>query len=108
MTINIRIVTPGGIIWEGTAQSVVLPASDGEIGILKGHVSLTTGLNIGILRIRVDWRWLIFFIQEGFAQIEADDVTILVNTAEWSERIDIQLAQANLEAAEAFLKQSRT
>ena len=108
MTIKVRIVTPGGIIWEGTAKSVILPSSDGEMGILKGHLPLTTSLKIGILRIRVDWRWLIFFIREGFAQVEGDDVTVLFNTAEWSDRIDIQLAQTELEAAEVSLKQSQT
>ena len=108
MTINIRIVTSRGVVWDGVAQSVILPSSDGEMGILRGHLPLTTSLKIGILRIRVDWRWLIFFIEEGFAQVEADDVTILVNAAEWSDRIDIQLAQAELAAAEVSLKHSQT
>lgn len=108
MTINVQIVTPRGIIWEGTAQSVILPSSEGEMGILSGHLPLTTSLKIGILRIRVDWRWLIFFVREGFAQVEGDDIIVLVNAAEWSDRIDIQLAQTELEAAEVFLQQSQT
>ncbi|MGB5635053.1 MAG: ATP synthase F1 subunit epsilon [Waterburya sp.] len=108
MTINIRIVTSEGIVWDGSAQSVILPCSDGEMGILRGHLPLTTSLKIGILRIRIDWRWLIFFVQEGFAQVEGDDVVILVNAAEWSDRIDIQLAQTELAAAEVSLQHSQT
>ncbi len=108
MTINVRIFTPGGIIWQGTAQSVILPSSDGEIGILRGHIPLITSLKIGILRIRVNLKLLRFFILEGFAQVESDDVTVLVNAAEWSEQIDIHYAQAELETAETSLKQSRT
>ncbi|MBE9045702.1 ATP synthase F1 subunit epsilon [Pleurocapsales cyanobacterium LEGE 10410] len=108
MTLNIRIVTSKGIVWDGTAQSVVLPCSDGEMGILQGHLPLTTSLNIGILRVRVDWRWLIFFVEEGFAQVEGDEIAVLVNDAEWSDRIDIQLAQTELETAAVSLKQSRT
>ena len=108
MTINVRIVTPGGIIWEGIAQSVILPSSEGEIGILRGHIPLTTGLKVGILRIRVNWQWLIISILEGFAEVRGDYVTILANAAEWSDRIDINLARAELEAAEVSLKQSQT
>ena len=108
MTINVRIFTPRGIIWEGTAQSIILPSSDGEIGILRGHIPLITSLKIGILRIRVNLKLLRFFILEGFAQVERDDVAILVNDAEWSDQIDVQLVQAELAAAETSLQQSRT
>ena len=108
MSINVRIFTPKGIIWEGTAQSVILPSSDGEMGILSGHIRLITCLKIGILRIRVNLQLLRFFILEGFAQVEKNDVAILVNDAEWSDQIDIQLAQAELAAAKTSLQQSRT
>lgn len=108
MTINVRIFTPRGTIWEGAAQSVILPGFDGEMGILRGHIPLITSLNIGILRIRVNWQLLTLFILEGFAQVEADDVAVLVNAAEWSDQIDLKLAQAELEAAEVSLKRSQT
>ena len=108
MTINVRIFTPRGIIWEGAAQSVILPSSDGEMGILSGHIPLITSLKIGILRIRSNWQLLRIFILEGFAQVERDDVAILVNDAEWSHQIDVQLAHAELEAAEVSLEQSQS
>ncbi|MGK7896941.1 MAG: ATP synthase F1 subunit epsilon [Xenococcus sp. (in: cyanobacteria)] len=108
MSINVRIFTPKGIIWEGTAQSVILPSSDGEMGILSGHIRLITCLKIGILRIRVNLQLLRLFILEGFAQEERDDVAILVNDAQWSNQISIQQVEAELEAAETSLKQSRT
>ena len=108
MTINVRICTPRGIIWEGGAQSVILPGSDGEIGILRGHIPLITSLKIGILRIRLNWQLLTLFIREGFAQVEADDVTVLVHAAEWSDQIDVQLVQAELAAAEVSLQHSST
>ena len=108
MTINVRIFTPKGIVWEGAANSVILPSPDGEMGILKGHIPLITCLKIGILKIRINWQLLRLFILEGFAQVERDDVAILVNSAEWSNEIDIHHAQTELEAAETTLKQSRT
>lgn len=108
MTINVRIFTPKGIIWEGAANSIILPSSDGEMTILRGHIPLITCLKIGILRIRVNLRSLRIFILEGFAQVEQDDVAILVNDAELSEQIDIYSAQAALEAAENSLQESRT
>lgn len=108
MTINVRIFTPRGIIWEGVAQSVILPSTDGEMGILRGHIPLITCLKIGILRIRVNLQFLRLFILEGFAQVERDDVAILVNDAQWSDQIDVQHVQAELEAAETSLKQSQS
>ncbi len=108
MTINVRICTPKGIIWEGFAQSVTLPGSDGEMGILSGHIPLITSLKIGIIRIRVNWQLLTLFIREGFAQIEGDEVTVLVQAAEWSDQIDLQLAQDELAAAEVSVKRSST
>ena len=107
MSIYVQIATPVGPIWEGSAQSVILPSSDGDMGILSGHVPMTLSLKLGILRIRVDWQWVVFFIREGFAQVEGDVVTVLVNSAERSEYIDLQCAQTELAMAQASLKQSQ-
>ena len=107
MSIYVQIATPVGPVWEGSAQSVTLPSSDGDMGILAGHVPMTISLKLGILRIRVDWQWVVFFIREGFAQVEGDLVTVLVNSAERSEYIDLQCAQTELAMAQASLKQSQ-
>jgi F-type H+-transporting ATPase subunit epsilon len=108
MTLSIRIVTPGGLIWEGLAQSVILPSVDGAMGILPGHIPVTTTVKFGLLKLQVNWQWRILFISEGFVQIEEDDITILVNVAEWSNQIDPLLAQADLETAQASLLRSQT
>ena len=107
MSIYVQIATPIGPVWEGSAQSVILPNSDGDIGILSGHVPMTLFLKLGILRIRVDWQWVVFFVREGFAQVEGDLVTVLVNSAEQSEYIDLQCAQTELAMAQSSLKKSQ-
>ena len=109
MTIYVQIATPAGPVWEGSAQSVILPSSDGDTGILSGHIPMTLSLKFGILRIRVDgWQWVIFFVREGFAQVEEDVITILVNSAERSEYIDLQSAQTELAMAQASLTQPQS
>ena len=107
MSLYVQIATPVGPVWEGAAQSVILPSSEGDIGILSGHVPMTLSLKLGILRIRVDWQWIVLFVREGFAQVEGDVVTVLVNSAERSEYIDLQCAQTELAMAQASLKQSQ-
>ena len=108
MSIYVQIATPVGPVWEGSAQSVVLPGSDGDLGVLSGHIPMTISVKLGILRIRVDWQWVVFFVREGFAQVEGDLVTVLVNSAERSEYIDLQVAQTELAMAQASLQQSQT
>ncbi len=68
---------------------------------------MTLFLKLGILRIRVDWQWVVFFVREGFAQVEGDLVTVLVNSAEQSEYIDLQCAQTELAMAQSSLKKSQ-
>lgn len=107
MSIYVQIATPAGGVWEGVAQSIILPGSDGDMGVLSGHIPMTISLKLGILRLRVDWQWVIFFVREGFAQVEGDIVTVLVNSAERSDYIDLQGAQTELAMAEASLQQSQ-
>lgn len=107
MALMVRISTPGGSVFEDVVQSVILPCSDGEMGILAGHMSLTALLTTGLLRIQQQ-KWLTLYIREGLAQIRADEVTVLVQAAEWSDCIDSPQAQAEVEAAVSLSQRSRT
>lgn len=103
----VHVITPRGIIWNRPVESVILPSITGEMGILKGHVALLTPLDIGVMTIRANGKWIPIYLMGGFAQVEGDEVTVLVNGAERGDEIDPQLAQIGVQEAERLLKMAQ-
>ena len=106
MTLNIRVIAPDRTVWDANAEEVILPSSTGQLGILTGHIPLLTALDIGVMRVRIDKDWVPIVLMGGFAEIDNNKITILVNGAEETIDIDISLAQKNLEEATAQLTQA--
>ena len=103
MALTLRVITPDSIVWDDTAQEVILPSSTGQLGILSNHAPLLTSLDIGVLRVRADKEWKSIAVMGGFAEVENNEVKVLVNTAELGENIDKSEAQEALSAAESAL-----
>jgi F-type H+-transporting ATPase subunit epsilon len=82
MALNIRLMTPDGIYWDKLGDQIILPTTTGPIGILQGHASLITALEIGVLRYQKDKVWKAILTLGGGAIIKADTVTILVSGVE--------------------------
>ncbi|CAM6054639.1 unnamed protein product [Sphagnum tenellum] len=97
MTLNLCVMAPNRTVWNSEAQEVILSSNSGQIGILYNHVPLLTGLDIGIMKVRINNKWIAMALMGGFAQINNNQITILVNEAEKASDIDSQQAQ------EAFL-----
>jgi F-type H+-transporting ATPase subunit epsilon len=97
MSLHVNIIAPDRNVWDVNAEEVILPSSTGQLGILKGHAPLLTALDIGVMRVRVDKDWVPIVLMGGFAEVEDDEVTILVNGAEEGSKIDAAEAQKNLE-----------
>jgi len=96
MTLDISIIVPERVFWKDNAKEVILPTLSGQIGILTNHTPLITGLTNGVLLIRNSptSEWLPVIIAGGFALVNKNKVTILVNEAELGSEIDIQEAEA--------------
>lgn len=97
MSLHVSIIAPDRSVWDANAEEVILPSSTGQLGILKGHAPLLTALDIGVMRVRVDKEWIPVVLMGGFAEVENDELTILVNGAEEGSNIDKTEAQKNLE-----------
>ena len=108
MTINIRIIAPDRTVWDADAEEVILPSSTGQLGILTGHIPLLTALDLGVMRVRVDKDWIPIVLLGGFAEVENDIITILVNGVEEASEIDLEEAENNLEEANLMLAQAET
>ncbi|KAK8305851.1 hypothetical protein V6Z11_D03G088800, partial [Gossypium hirsutum] len=78
----------------------------GQIGVLPNHAPISTAVDIGILRIRLNDQWLTMALMGGFARIGNNEITILVNDAEKGSDIDTQEAEQALEIAEANLRKA--
>ena len=99
MALHISIIAPDRTVWDSDAEEVILPSSTGQLGILRGHAPLLTALDIGVMRVRTDKEWTPIVLMGGFAEVENDELTILVNGAEEGSSIDKEEAQKELEEA---------
>lgn len=108
MSLHVNIIAPDRNVWDSNAEEVILPSSTGQLGILKGHAPLLTALDIGVMRVRVDKDWIPVVLMGGFAEVENDELTILVNGAEEGSKIDKDEAQRNLELMTARFNEAQT
>ena len=107
MSLQVTILTPERPFWNGQAEEIILPTETGEMGVLKNHAPIITGLDVGAMLIRTKEQWKSVAVMGGFAVVKRNQVTILANEAESSETInpeeaknEFELAKANLEKAE--------
>jgi F-type H+-transporting ATPase subunit epsilon len=101
MTLTVKVIAPDKTVWDGTAEEVILPSTTGQLGILTGHVSLLTALDIAVMRVKAGKdKWTPIALMGGFAEVENDEVTVLVNGAELGEKIDREQAKTAFDEAE--------
>jgi F-type H+-transporting ATPase subunit epsilon len=77
MSLKVKILTVDGPFWEASAEEVILPSTTGQLGVLTGHIHLLTGLDTGVMRAKIDKKWVpIVLLNGGFAEIVKDVVKI--------------------------------
>lgn len=108
MSLTVRVVAPDKTVWDAEAEEVILPSNTGQLGILGGHAPLLTALDIGVMRVRPDKDWVSIALMGGFAEVENDEVTILVNGAERGDGIDLEEARSAYESAQTALSATNT
>jgi F-type H+-transporting ATPase subunit epsilon len=108
MVMNIRVLTPDRIICSTTADEVVLPGVTGQIGVLDGHASLITALDTGLLRIKLDQKWTPIILCGGLAEIDRNQVTVLVNDVEELVSLELDQVKAQLEKASQAVEDAET
>ena len=103
-TFLLRIITPERVFYEGRAEMVEFNTTEGEIGVLPGHVPLTVILKPGILSIYEPEGEKNAALHSGFAEILQEQVTILAEVVEWPNEIDHDRAVAAKARAEERLR----
>ena len=104
MPIRCEIVTQDRSLFEGPADVVIAPGSEGEIGILPDHAPLLATLGYGLLRIRHKGEEEVFTIAGGVLEVRPDIVTVLADVGEHIDEIDLDRAEAAKARAEELLK----
>lgn len=103
-TFQLEIVTPEKQVVKDEAEEAQIPGRSGYLGILPGHAPLITELSVGVITYRSKGSAHTLAVAWGFAEVLPDKVTILAETAERSDEIDIARAQKAKERAEQRLK----
>lgn len=93
MTLSVRVITPGKTVWDDQVEEVILPSTSGQLGILSNHAPLLTALDIGVMRVRPGKDWKNIVVMGGFAEVENNEVKVLVNSAELADSIDKETAR---------------
>jgi len=104
MPLLLEIVTPERLAYSDTVDAVVLPGSEGELGVLPHHAPLVSTLGIGELRIRKGGTEESFAIVGGFLQVRPDKVVVMAETADMASEIDLERAHEARKEAERALE----
>ncbi len=105
MPIRCEIVSQDRMVWEGDADIVVVPGTDGEMGILPNHAPLLSTLRYGILTVRHGDKEEHFTVAGGVVEVQPNLITVLADAAENVEEIDVARAEEARKQAEQLLKE---
>ena len=103
-TFQLEIVTPEKLVVNEAVEEAQIPGLGGYLGILPGHAPLITELAVGIITYRAQGVTKSLSVAWGFAEVLPEKVTMLAETAERPEDIDVARAQKAKDRAEQFLK----
>jgi F-type H+-transporting ATPase subunit epsilon len=107
MSLTLRVLAPDQSVFDDTADEIILPSTTGLLGVLPGHISMVTAIDFGVLRVLKNGNWDSIALTGGFAEVESNEVTVLVNKAEMGKNIDSVKAEADLEKAKSQLSQTQ-
>ena len=106
-SINLEVVTPDKAVVSDEAQMVVAPGEYGEFGVLPGHTTFLTTLQVGMIRYKDQGgNERIVFVNGGFAEVMLNTVTVLAESAERRKDIDVERARAAEKRAEERLAEA--
>src|SRR5215471_8944534 len=105
-TIQLEIVTPERQVVNDTVAEVTIPGKGGYLGVLPGHAPLITEVAVGEISYKTSGQTRRLAVAWGFAEVLPEKVTILAETAEKAEEIDVTRAEAAKQRAEAEISKA--
>merc|ERR1712061_793554 len=102
--VQMKVLTPEGVGIKEAVSEVVLPSTSGQLGVLANHAPMMTALDTGVLRYKKEGKWVPLVLYGGFASVENNQLSILVNDVVEVEDIDVDQAKADMESATKALE----
>lgn len=97
---NLSIVTPEKIFYEGEVSSLIVPGSEGYLGVLTNHAPLITAIIPGkVTCVDKDQNEIVMAVSFGFFEVSANHATLLADSVEYASDIDLERARESLERA---------
>ena len=103
-TLRLRVVTPQRLLLDEEADEVTAPGTVGEFGVLPNHITFLSSLEPGRLTYKRSGQARTLAVGGGFAEVVDNVMTVLADSAEFANEIDVERARAALRAAEESLK----
>ena len=97
---RLRILTPEGIVFDGEAEMITVRTTVGDKGILARHEPYVAALGIGQAKVRIDGETRIAAVSSGIIEVSKDVTTLLAQSFEWADEIDLQRAEKAQQMAE--------
>ncbi|HSM23709.1 MAG TPA: ATP synthase F1 subunit epsilon [Anaerolineaceae bacterium] len=107
MPIQCDIVSQDRMVFSGEAEMVILPGSEGVMGVLPNHSPVLTTFNFGIITVVTKKERNYFTVAGGIAEVRPDLITVLADAAENVDELDVSRAEQAKERAEKLLKESK-
>lgn len=105
---ELEILASDKTFFKGQAEEIIIPSIDGQIGIMANHSPMIIAVSIGEMRAKIDGEWKKAVVSSGMAQIINNKVTILIDTVERPEEIDVKRAEESKIRAEERLRQKQS
>ena len=99
----LKIVTPDGLLFDGTAEELIVRSTSGDIGILAGHINCVAPLGMGQATLIIDGQKRYAACIGGMVSVVKGAVTLVPTTFEWADKIDVERAEASQQRAKAIL-----
>jgi F-type H+-transporting ATPase subunit epsilon len=103
----LEVVTPERVLVSQEVSSVVAPGTEGEFGVLPGHIPFLSGIVPGELRYDTGTSKELMAVSTGFVEVSRDKVSVLVDAAECASDIDVERARSALQRARERLAKER-
>ena len=97
---RLRILTPEGVVFDGEAEMITVRTTVGDKGILARHEPYVAALGIGQAKVRIDGETRIAAVSSGSIEVSKDVTTLLAQSFEWADEIDLQRAEKAQQTAE--------
>ncbi len=105
---KLQIITPEKTVFDGETEQVIVRTTVGDVGILNGHEPYCAAISIGQMRIMIDGQFRRAATSGGIIKVSKEKTTILVQTCEWSDEIDVERANAAKATAEERIKAAKS